>query len=70
MGLCLQSYTDVLNRSRENRVGKASECARGVELSVGEARRKWGGSDVAGFELAACPVESAELDGDLKISLS
>ena len=66
MRLCLESDSDVLDGAREDGVGEAGEGACAVVLRVGEGGGIGGvGGLVGGFELAARPVEGAELDGDL-----
>jgi hypothetical protein len=58
--LALQTDTDVLNGTGEDRVGDTGKGARGVVLAVGEGP----GGLVALLEPAAGVVEGAELDRD------
>ena len=69
VGLRLQAYADVFDRAGDDAVGDAGKGASEIVLAVGEVGRSGGERRGAGcvqsFELAACVVEGAELNGDL-----
>lgn len=61
MRLCLQSYTNVLDRAGEYRIGNTSKGTGGIVLRVRELAVS-GLGGVASFESAARIVEATELN--------
>ena len=53
----------MLDRGTEESVGDSCECTSGIVLAVAQAGSA-GFMGIDFFELAACVVEGAELDGD------